>query len=88
MAYLPFEEDGTVMVVDLNTPLGPGRMATFELTGRRSASPNPPFRMDEQEGVEYSMTQWFPKICEFDHHGWHSNPTSGGSFTAFGVTTT
>ena len=33
-----------------------------------------------KEGVEYSMTQWFPRLCEFDHHGWHATPTSGGEF--------
>ena len=32
------------------------------------------------EGVEFSMTQWFPKICEYDHHGWHSNPYIGREF--------
>ena len=33
-----------------------------------------------KEGVEYSMTQWFPKLCEFDHHGWHTNPYIGREF--------
>ena len=76
-----FVEDGTVMAVTLNNPIGPGRTATFELTWkaqvprqiRRSGWMN-------KEGVEYSMTQWFPKICEFDHHGWHSNPYIGREF--------
>ena len=31
-----------------------------------------------KEGVEYSMTQWYPRLCEFDHHGWHNNPTRQG----------
>ena len=26
------------------------------------------------------MTQWFPKLCEFDHHGWHTNPYIGREF--------
>ena len=33
-----------------------------------------------KEGVEYSMTQWYPRLCEFDHHGWHSNPYIGREF--------
>ncbi len=23
------------------------------------------------EGVEYSMSQWYPKLAEYDRHGWH-----------------
>ena len=33
-----------------------------------------------KEGVEYSMTQWYPRLCEFDHHGWHTNPYIGREF--------
>jgi len=27
-----------------------------------------------EEGVALSMTQWYPKLCEYDFEGWHSNP--------------
>ena len=26
------------------------------------------------EGVEFSMSQWYPKIAEFDFEGWHADP--------------
>ncbi len=76
-----FEEDGTVLVVDLPKSLRPGKSVTFELAWtaqvprqiRRSGWMN-------KEGVEYSMTQWYPRLCEFDHHGWHSNPYIGREF--------
>jgi len=32
------------------------------------------------QGVEFSMTQWYPKVCEYDHHGWHTNPYIGREF--------
>ena len=76
-----FEEDGTVLVVNLPKALRPGKSVTFELAWtaqvprqiRRSGWMN-------KEGVEYSMTQWYPRLCEFDHHGWHSNPYIGREF--------
>ena len=76
-----FVEDGTIMEVVLPKPLRAGRSVTFELAWsaqvprqiRRSGWMN-------KEGVEYSMTQWFPKLCEFDHHGWHTNPYIGREF--------
>ena len=76
-----FEEDGTVLVLDLPKSLRPGKSVTFELAWtaqiprqiRRSGWMN-------KEGVEYSMTQWYPRLCEFDHHGWHSNPYIGREF--------
>ncbi len=26
---------------------------------------------DNFEGIDYSMAQWYPKICEYDFEGWH-----------------
>ena len=79
--FVDFVEDGTIMEVVLPKPLRAGKSVTFELTWsaqvprqiRRSGWMN-------KEGVEYSMTQWFPKLCEFDHHGWHTNPYIGREF--------
>ena len=76
-----FEEDGTILVVELPKALRPGKSVIFELAWtaqvprqiRRSGWMN-------KEGVEYSMTQWYPRLCEFDHHGWHSNPYIGREF--------
>ena len=33
-----------------------------------------------KENVAYSMTQWYPKMCEYDDEGWHSNPYIGREF--------
>ena len=76
-----FKEDGTILEVVLPKVLKPGKSVTFELNWqaqvprqiRRSGWMN-------KEGVEYSMTQWYPKLCEFDHHGWHTNPYIGREF--------
>jgi len=27
-----------------------------------------------KEGVEFSMTQWYPKLAEYDFEGWHADP--------------
>ena len=29
---------------------------------------------DNAEGVDYSMSQWYPKLVEYDEQGWNTNP--------------
>ena len=29
---------------------------------------------DAANGVRYSMSQWYPKLCEYDREGWHPTP--------------
>ncbi|MDZ4070339.1 MAG: M1 family metallopeptidase [Sediminibacterium sp.] len=29
---------------------------------------------DNAEGVRYSMSQWYPKLVEYDYQGWNANP--------------
>ena len=29
---------------------------------------------DNKEGVRYSMSQWYPKVVEYDYQGWNANP--------------
>lgn len=29
---------------------------------------------DNAEGIRYSMSQWYPKVVEFDYQGWNANP--------------
>ncbi len=29
---------------------------------------------DNKEGVRYSMSQWYPKMVEYDYKGWNANP--------------
>lgn len=85
-----FRVDGTILEVTLNEPILPGEESVFEmefesqvpLQIRRSGWNN-------SEGVEFSMTQWYPKISEYDHSGWHPNPYVGreyhGVFGSFDV---
>ncbi|MGB5980689.1 MAG: M1 family metallopeptidase [Nonlabens sp.] len=69
------EEERTVLVVPLAKPLAPGASTTitldFEgqvpLQVRRSGR-------DNAEGVALSMTQWYPKMAEFDKYGWNTSP--------------
>jgi hypothetical protein len=73
--------EGTIIEAELLKPIMAGVSCIFKLTWeaqipkqiRRSGWMN-------NEDVEFSMTQWFPKICEFDHEGWHSNPYVGREF--------
>ncbi len=72
---LSFQIAGTILEVDLVSPILPGSTANFEMKFngqvpkqiRRSGR-------DNKEGVSYSMSQWYPKLCEYDYEGWHSNP--------------
>ena len=35
---------------------------------------------DNAEGVRYTMTQWFPKLAEYDYQGWHADEYIGREF--------
>jgi hypothetical protein len=70
-----YEVVGTILEVPLKKPILPGTTAEFELEFeaqvpvqiRRSGRNN-------SEGVDYSMSQWYPKMCEYDYEGWHPTP--------------
>lgn len=72
---------GTILEVTLSKPILPKTQTLFTLDFdgqvpvqiRRSGRNN-------AEGVEFSMAQWYPKICEFDVDGWHANPYIGREF--------
>ena len=78
---LSYEEVGTVLEVELDEPFLPGEKATFnmEFEGqvpeqiRRSGR-------NSSEGVALSMSQWFPKMAEYDFEGWHADPYIGREF--------
>ncbi len=80
-ASLSFQEVGTVLEVELSKPLLPGEKATFKMDFkgqvpqqiRRSGRNN-------AEGVALSMTQWYPKMAEYDFQGWHADPYIGREF--------
>lgn len=76
-----YRVEETILEVILNKPILPGAKTTFEMdftgqvplqirrSGRASA-----------EGIDYSMTQWYPKLSEYDYLGWHTNPYVGREF--------
>jgi len=78
---LTFKVTGTILEVTLDKPLLPGKKTKLSMkfesqvpvqvrrTGRMNA-----------EGISYSMTQWYPKLAEYDKHGWHADPYVGREF--------
>jgi hypothetical protein len=70
-----FNEEGTVLVVALAKPIPSGGKTTFEMNFegqvpviiRRAGRNN-------KEGVALSMSQWYPKMAEYDFEGWHADP--------------
>lgn len=72
---------GTILEVELKEPILPGKSTLFTLdfkgqvpamvrrAGRNSA-----------ENVALSMSQWYPKMAEFDFEGWHTDPYIGREF--------
>ncbi|UAY51394.1 M1 family metallopeptidase [Ferruginibacter albus] len=66
----------TILEVDLAQPILPRSKVVFDvafkcqvpLQIRRSGRDNP------TTGVRYSMSQWYPKMCEYDYEGWHPTP--------------
>lgn len=78
---LDFLVDGTILEIELNQPLKPGKSIQLSIQFesqvpvqiRRTGRNN-------KENVAYSMTQWYPKMCEYDIDGWHTNPYIGREF--------
>ena len=76
-----FEQKETVLLARLNSPLLPGEKTKLSMVFdgqvplqiRRSGKLN-------KEGVDLTMTQWFPKLSEYDEEGWHPNPYIGREF--------
>ncbi|MGW9684533.1 M1 family metallopeptidase [Flagellimonas sp. 2504JD1-5] len=76
-----FVEEGTILVVDLAQPIPSGGKTILDMqfkgqvplqvrrSGRNSA-----------EGVALSMSQWYPKLSEYDFEGWHPNAYIGREF--------
>lgn len=78
---LSFKEEETILIVPLAKPLPPNSSTTLSMIFegqvpkqiRRSGR-------DSKEGISLSMTQWYPKLAEYDHDGWHANPYIGREF--------
>lgn len=63
---------GTIMRVGLSKALAPGDSVTIAFPWREQI-PRQIRRSGwmSREGVQYSMSQWYPKVCEYDLEGWH-----------------
>jgi hypothetical protein len=72
---------GTVAEVDLGKAILPGESTEF-LMKFESQVPVQIRRSgrDNMEGISYSMTQWYPKMAEYDYEGWHADPYIGREF--------
>ena len=74
--------DETILEVKLSKPILPKSKVVFDmdfeaqvpLQIRRSGRDNPTTQ------VRYSMSQWYPKLCEYDYEGWHPTPYVGREF--------
>ena len=70
---ITYKIDGTILEVVLSKPILPNSKTVFDMKFesqvpiqiRRSGRNN-------REGIAYSMTQWYPKIAEYDFQGWHA----------------
>lgn len=73
--------EGTIMEVKLHKPILPNSKTVFTLDFdaqvpeqiRRSGR-------NSSEGVALSMTQWYPKLANYDFEGWHTDPYIGREF--------
>lgn len=71
-----FKVKETILEVKLSKPILPHSKVVFDmefdaqvpLQVRRSGRDNP------TTGVRLSMSQWYPKLCEYDYEGWHPTP--------------
>ncbi|HTN07462.1 M1 family metallopeptidase [Agriterribacter sp.] len=71
-----FKVQETILEVRLTKPIPPKSKVVFDmdfeaqvpLQIRRAGRDNP------NTGVRYSMSQWYPKLCEYDEEGWHPTP--------------
>lgn len=68
-------EHETILEVVLSSPIMPHSKTSMEVSFeaqvpiqiRRSGR-------DNAEGIRYSMSQWYPKLVEYDYQGWNANP--------------
>ncbi len=65
----------TILEVVLTKPILPRSKVIIELQFEAQV----PFQIrrsgrDNKEGIRYSMSQWYPKMVEYDYQGWNANP--------------
>lgn len=78
---LEHKTSGTVLIVELAEPILPNSATTFDMNFEAQV----PVQIrrtgrDNMEGIDYTMTQWYPKMAEYDKDGWHPNEYVGREF--------
>lgn len=69
--------EGTVMKVDLATPLPPGQTATFDVAWHFAIPEHGADRMG-YDGSLFELAQWYPRLCVYDDvRGWNTEPYLG-----------
>ena len=76
-----FVVEETILEVQLNKSLGSGESTVLDMEFfvqtpamiRRSGK-------NSEDNVAFSMSQWYPKLCQYDDEGWHANPYIGREF--------
>jgi len=71
---ITYEEAGTILEVALAKPIPPGGKTTLDMVFKGQV----PLQIrrsgrNSSEGVALSMSQWYPKLSEYDFEGWHAN---------------
>lgn len=80
---LNFTISGTIMTVELAEKLRSGEKTIFEMEWN-SQIPKIIRRggKNSTEGIDFSMTQWYPKIAHYNQFGWHLDEYIGREFAA------
>lgn len=80
---LDFKYMGTILEVELKEPIAPNTTATLTLDWQTQI-PKIIRRggRDTNEGIDFSMTQWYPKVAQYDNEGWHLDEYIGREFYA------
>lgn len=69
--------EGTVMKVDLATPLAPGKTTTFDVAWHFNIPEHGADRMG-RDGSLFELAQWYPRLCVYDDlRGWNTEPYLG-----------
>lgn len=80
---LDYKISGTIMEVQLAEKLQPGKSTTINLDWKAQI-PEMIRRggKNSREGIAMTMTQWYPKMANYDEEGWHLDEYIGREFYA------
>ena len=74
---LKMRVEGTIMKVDLATPLPPGQSTTFDVAWHFNIPEHGADRMG-RDGSLYELAQWYPRVNVYDDiRGWNTEPYLG-----------